>query len=109
MTPVSYLLQRGSAMVMAPLVFTHLIVIIMAVQGGLSAEEILARTRDNLWWGAFYGIFVLAAAIHAGIGLQTVLLEWTPLARRGSAILAHIFMLALLVLGARAVYAVVWA
>jgi fumarate reductase subunit C len=109
MTPVSYLLQRGTAMIMAPLVFTHLAVIIMAVQNGLSAEEILARTRDNLWWGAFYGLFVLAAAIHAGIGLQTVLREWTPLAKRGSAIIAHSFMLVLILLGARAVYAVVWA
>lgn len=108
MTPVAYLLQRGSAMVMAPLVLVHLVVIVMAVQGGLSAEEILARTRGSLWWGGFYGLFVLAAAIHAGIGLQTILQEWTPLARRGSAMLAHTFMLMLLVLGARGVYAVVW-
>jgi fumarate reductase subunit C len=109
MTPLAYLLQRGTAMLMVPLVVTHLIVIVMAVQSGLSADEILARTRGNLLWGAFYGLFVLAAAVHAGIGLQTVLKEWTPLETRGAAMLGHIFILVLVVLGLRAVYAVVGA
>lgn len=109
MTPFAYLLQRGTAFVMAPLVLVHLIVIVIAVQGGLSAEEILARTRGSMAWGAFYGLFVLAASIHAGIGLQTVLREWTPLQARGAALAAHTFMVVLLGLGARAVYAVVWA
>jgi fumarate reductase subunit C len=109
MSPMAYLLQRGTAALMVPLVATHLVVIIMAVQGGLSGEEILARTRGSIGWAAFYGAFVLAAAIHAGIGLQTILQEWTGLAKRGSAIVAHVFMALLLVLGARAVYAVVWA
>jgi fumarate reductase subunit C len=109
MTPLAYLLQRGTAMLMVPLVVTHLIVIVMAVQGGLSADEILARTRGSLLWGAFYGLFILAAAVHAGIGLQTVLKEWTPLETRGAAMLGHIFILVLVVLGLRAVYAVVGA
>jgi fumarate reductase subunit C len=109
MTPFSYLLQRGTAMIMAPLVLVHLAVIILAVQGGLTGEDILARTRGSALWGAFYTTFVIAAAVHAGIGIQTVLCEWTPLARRGSAIAGHLFMVALFALGARAVYAVVWA
>lgn len=109
MTPMSYLLQRGTAMVMVPLVLAHLVLIVVAVQGGLSAEEILARTRGSLAWGAFYGLFVASAAVHAGIGLQTVLREWTPLRARGSAVAGHAFMVVLLGLGARAVYAVVWA
>jgi fumarate reductase subunit C len=109
MTPLAYLLQRGTAMVMVPLVVTHLIVIVMAVQGGLSGEEILARTRGSLLWGSFYGLFVLAAAVHAGIGLQTVLREWTPLEARGAAIVGHSTVPILLALGLRAVYAVVWA
>ncbi len=109
MTPLSYLLQRGTAMLMAPLVVTHLIVIIMAVQGGLSAAEILSRTQGSLIWGAFYGVFVLAAAIHAGIGVQTILREWTPLGRVATMSIGHTFIFILWALGARAIYAVVWA
>lgn len=109
MTPLAYLLQRGTAMIMAPLIAVHLVVILMAVQGGLTGEEILARTHGSMLWGVFYGVFVLAAAIHAGIGLKTVFQEWTPLGRRGAAFAAHTFMVVLVGLGARAVYAVVWA
>ncbi len=109
MTPLSYLLQRGTAMIMVPLIVTHLIVIVMAVQGGLSAEEILGRTRGSAAWAGFYALFVLAAAVHAGIGLQTIAREWFSLSDRAAAIAGHLFMLALIGLGARAVYAVVWA
>lgn len=109
MSPLAYLLQRGSAALMAPLVLTHLAVIVIAVQGGLSAEEILVRTRGSVGWGLFYGLFVLAAAVHAGIGLQVVAREWMGLGRRGAAMLAHGFMAVLLALGARAIYAVVLA
>jgi fumarate reductase subunit C len=109
MTPLSYLLQRGTAMLMVPLIITHLALIIWAVQGGLSAEEILSRTRGSIIWASFYGLFVFAAAIHAGIGVQTILREWTPLGRLASANIGHVFILTLWLLGARAVYAVVWA
>ena len=57
-------------------VVVHLATIIYAVQGGLSAAEILGRTRGNAGWLAFYSLFVIAAAIHAPIGLRTVLGEW---------------------------------
>ena len=70
MTPISYFLQRGTAMLMVPLIIAHLALIIMAVQGGLSAEEILARTRGSMLWAGFYGVFVFAASIHAGIGMD---------------------------------------
>lgn len=103
MTPLAYLLQRGTALLMVPLIAAHLAVIIMAVQGGLSGEEILSRTRGSELWAAFYAVFVVAASVHAGIGLQTVLREWTPLERRGSAFAAHTFMVVLLGLGLRAV------
>jgi len=109
MTLLSYVLQRGTAMLMVPLIITHLAVIIWAVQGGLSAEEILSRTRGSALWGTFYGLFVFAAAIHAGIGMQTILREWTPLGRIGAANIGHSLIMLLWVLGARAVYAVVWA
>ena len=108
MTPLAYFLQRGTAMLMVPLIITHIIVIIMAVQGGLSAEEILSRTRGSMAWAGFYGVFVFAASIHAGIGVQTVLREWTPLGRLASATIGHALITVLLVLGARAVYTVVW-
>ena len=71
-----YLLQRISAMVMAPLVIGHLAVMIYAVQDGLSAAEILARTRGSLGWALFYGTFALAVATHAAIGLRVVAAEW---------------------------------
>lgn len=107
MTPLAYLLQRGTAMIMAPLVVIHLIVIIMAVQGGLSAEEILGRTRGSAVWAVFYAVFVLAAAIHAGIGLQAIAREWFGFSNRAAAMTGHLFILLLMALGLRAVYGVI--
>ncbi len=107
MTPLSYLLQRGTAMILVPLVVTHLVLIIVSAQGGITGEEILARTRGNFAWAAFYGLFVIAAAIHAGIGLQAILREWSKLSPRLVAIASHGFMALLIVLGLRAVYAVI--
>jgi fumarate reductase subunit C len=68
--------QRASAAVLAVCVLVHLATIIYAVQGGLSGAEILARTRGNTAWFAFYTVFVLAVAVHAPIGLRAVLAEW---------------------------------
>lgn len=101
-----YILQRATALVMAPLVFAHIVVMIVAVQDGLTAAEILGRTQGSLGWGLFYGLFVLAASIHAAIGLRVVSAEWLGL--RGAALKALTFGAfgALLVLGARAVVAV---
>src|SRR3546814_15893885 len=42
-----------------------------------SAGEILARTRGSPGWALFYGLFVLAAAVHAPIGLRNVVQEHT--------------------------------
>jgi len=71
-----WLAQRASAAVLAVCVVVHLATIIYAVQGGLSAAEILARTRGNAAWFAFYSVFVLAVSVHAPIGLRAVLGEW---------------------------------
>ena len=103
----SYLLQRLSAALLAPLVFAHLVLVIVAVRGGLDAADILARTRGSLGWGLFYGLFVVLVALHAGLGLRVVLEEWSPLGARGSALVAHLFTLGALALGLRAVAAVV--
>ncbi len=102
-----YLLQRMSAMVLAPLVLIHLAVILLAVQDGLSAAEILGRTRGSLLWGGFYGLFVVAAAVHGPIGLRTVIREMTPWRGRALDLTMALFGLLLLGLGLRAVAAVV--
>ncbi|MGH8667795.1 MAG: succinate dehydrogenase [Burkholderiales bacterium] len=71
-----WIAQRASAVVLALCVAVHLATIIYAVQGGLSAAEILGRTRGNAAWLAFYAVFVLAVAVHAPIGLRSILAEW---------------------------------
>lgn len=70
-----WLAQRASAAVLALCIVVHLVTMIYAVRGGLSAAEILARTQGNYAWFAFYTVFVLAVSIHAPIGLRTVLAE----------------------------------
>ena len=78
MTAVLFVAQRVSAAVLAFAVTVHLVTILYAVRGGLTAGEVLERTRDNHWFFAFYVVFVLAVAVHAPIGLRNVLREWTP-------------------------------
>jgi fumarate reductase subunit C len=73
---VLWIAQRVTAGILAVCVVVHLATIIYAVQGGLTAAEILGRTRGNTAWLAFYLVFVLAAAVHAPIGLRPVLGEW---------------------------------
>ena len=101
------LVQRLSALVMAPLVLLHLGVMVVAVQNGLSAEEILSRTRGSVFWGTVYGLFVIAVSVHAAIGLRAILAETFRLSPRALSGLMHAIGLGLLLLGGRAVYAVV--
>ena len=102
-----WIAQRATAVVLALCVVVHLATMIYAVRNGLSAAEILGRTRGSIAWGAFYSAFVLAAAIHAAIGLRTIASEW--LRWRGPA--ADVAMtfagFALTIAGLRAVAAVV--
>ena len=77
MTAILFIAQRASAAMLAFAVTVHLATILYAVRGGLTAGEVLARTRDNHWFFAFYVLFVLAVAVHAPIGLRNVLREWT--------------------------------
>ena len=74
-----FIMQRVSAILLAPMVIIHLVLILYAVREGLTAAEILGRTKGSLWWAGFYGFFVGAAAVHAPIGLRNVLKEWTSL------------------------------
>lgn len=71
-----YLLQRITALIMAPLVIGHIAVMIYAIQGGLSAGEILSRTQGSTAWALFYGTFVVAVSIHAALGLRVIVQEW---------------------------------
>ena len=102
-----FLLQRLTAIVLAPLVLVHLGLVLVAIRGGLTAAEILARTQGSVGWALFYGLFVVVVAIHAPIGVRNVLREWTGLARGAADWLALGFGLLLLGVGLRAVWAVV--
>ena len=102
-----FVLQRLSAMVLAPLVLVHLATMVYAIQDGLSAAEILSRTKGSFVWGTVYSTFVIATAVHASIGLRTILGEMTPFRGTGRDLLAVIFAILILGLGFRAVGAVI--
>ena len=102
-----YVWQRLTAVVMVPLVFVHIAVIFYATRKGMSAPDILARTRGSVVWASVYGLFVVAVAIHAAIGVRNVLAEWTLFGDRRSGWAAIVFGILLLALGLRAVAAVV--
>ena len=102
-----YLVQRISAMVMAPLVIGHIAVMIVAIQGGLSAEEILGRTQGSVFWALFYGTFVLAVSMHAAIGLRTIVQEWLGITGAALNAVAWVVFGGLLIMGLYAVAAVV--
>jgi fumarate reductase subunit C len=106
-----FLLQRLTAGILAPLVIGHLLLIIYATNRGLSAADILARTRGSIAWGLFYATFVFAAGVHGAIGLRGVLVDWGPtrLTRSDRALDAAMWVAGLILtsLGLRAVYAVV--
>jgi fumarate reductase subunit C len=102
-----YLMQRVSAAILAVLVLVHLAVIAYAVRDGLSAEEILSRTRGSLAWGFFYGLFAVTVAVHGSIGMRDILLEWMKLGRGAANGATWAMTLILLVLGLRAVWAVI--
>jgi fumarate reductase subunit C len=102
-----YIWQRATAALMVPLVLLHVAVIFYATWQGMTAADILARTRGSIMWASLYGAFVFAVAVHAAIGVRNVLTEWSPLNDRVAVLFAAIFGVSLLVLGARAVGAVV--
>jgi fumarate reductase subunit C len=97
-----WLAQRLSAAVLALCVTVHLVTIVYAARGGLSAAEILSRTRGNHAWLAFYAVFVLAVAVHAPIGLRTIAIEWLAWRGRSRDIVLVLFAALLVVLGLRA-------
>jgi fumarate reductase subunit C len=101
-----WLAQRVSAAVLAVCVAVHLATIIYAVQGGLTAAEILGRTRGNHAWLAFYSVFVIAVSVHAPIGLRAIFLEWLRWRGASRDFVLALFSAALAWMGMRAVFAV---
>lgn len=95
--------QRLSAAVLAVCVIVHLIVIVYAVQDGLSAAEIITRVSGNFLWLAFYSVFVIAIAVHAPIGIRTILKEMTSIGPGPTHMIMATFSLVILAMGFRAV------
>ena len=98
--------QRVTAVVLAFCVLVHLATIIYAVRGGLTAAEILGRTRGSLAWAAFYVIFVLAVAVHGAIGLRAVAAEWLGFRGKAAELVMTVLAFVLASMGLRAVVAV---
>lgn len=98
-----WLAQRISAMVLAVAVSVHLAGIIIAVRGGLSAAEIIGRVGGSAVLAAFYGVFVIAVAVHAPLGLRTILDEMTPLKPASVNAAAGVFAAVVLAMGFHAV------
>jgi fumarate reductase subunit C len=105
MTAVLFVIQRASAAVLALAVVVHLATIVYVARGGLTAGEILERTQGNAAYLAFYGVFVVAVAVHAPIGLRNVLREWLGWKGRMCDGALVVFALVLFALGLRAVTA----
>lgn len=87
-------------------VVVHLATIIYAVRGGLTAAEILGRTRGSVAWFAFYTLFVLAVSVHAPIGLRPICTEWLRWRGKSRDIVLVAFAALLAWMGMRAVVAV---
>lgn len=102
-----YLLQRISALIMAPLVLLHLGVMIVAIQGGLDSAEILSRTRGSVFFASVYGVFVVTVSIHAAIGLRVVMFEWLRIGGRALSVSSWFIFIVLLLIGVRAVISVI--
>lgn len=99
--------QRATAVVLALCVAVHLLTIVIAVRGGLTAAEILGRTQGNYAWGTFYTVFVLAAAIHGAIGLRNIAAEWAGLRGVAAEVAMAVVGVGLAIAGLRGVAAVV--
>jgi len=100
-----WLAQRGAAIVLAAAVTVHLATIVYAAHLGLSAAAILGRIAGNRAWLAFYCAFAIAAAIHGGIGLRTVVRETTPWRGASLELATALFIVLLALAGARAAVA----
>lgn len=99
--------QRLSAAVLAVCVLIYLLTILFAMQGGLSSAEILARTRGSAIAAIFYLIFVLAAAVHAPIGVARICEEWLGWRGRSLAVVMLVLFMFLLAAGLVSIWGLV--
>ncbi len=102
----AWYLQRISAMVLTLFVIIHLAVMVFAIHGGLSAAEILSRTRSSPLVGVFYGLFVIACAVHVPIGVAKIAEEWGTFSAGAAKRLSQVFAALILITGFAAVWGV---
>lgn len=98
--------QRITALLMAPMIMVHLATIIYATGVELTTEAILQRTQGSVAWAIFYAAFVICAAIHAAIGVCTILVENDKIKESVAAFISASFGIVLLGVGMYAVYSV---
>jgi len=98
--------QRLSAIFMVPFILVHLGVIIYASRNGISAAEILGRTKGSIGWMLFYGVFVVAASIHGTIGIRNIASEIFSWRGRSLETVMALVIVLLIAVGLRAVGAV---
>ena len=98
-----YVWQRLTAVAMLPPILVHVAIIFYATRHDLTAADVLSRTRGSVTWALFYGVFVVLAAIHAGIGIRNILVEWSSVRDVAAGRLALVFALILGGLGFRAI------
>ncbi len=101
-----WIAQRASAALLALCVLVHLVTIIYAVRQGLSGAAILERTQGNAVWLVFYFLYVFAIAVHAPIGLRSLLQEWLGWRSASLNWFIAVLALALFTFGLRAGWAV---
>ncbi len=100
---LEWLVQRVTAAILAVCVVVHLAVIVIAVQGGVTAAEIVGRVAGSVPWLLFYSVFVIAVALHAPAGLRNILRETTNLGKRQTHWIMALVCGVILVMGFRAV------
>lgn len=98
--------QRASAALLGLCVTVHLATMVYAIRGGITAGEILSRTQGSVAWFLFYVLFVLSVAVHAPIGLRSVLAEWLGWRGAGRDVFLGVLGIVLAALGLRAVFGV---
>lgn len=84
-------------------VVVHIATIIYAVRHGLTADAIVGRMHANAAWPTFYLVFVVAAAVHAPLGIRSIVDEWLGLRGRAVDVALGGFALLLLCAGSYAV------
>ncbi|MEO1794515.1 MAG: succinate dehydrogenase, partial [Pseudomonadota bacterium] len=100
-------LQRASAALLAPFVLGHLAVMFYATGSSLTAADILGRTSGSIGWALFYCAFVIVVAVHGAIGLRAIAIEWGHVGERKADAVMLVTGAVLVLLGLRAVFAVI--